>query len=125
LGNCPSTHPASTPGVSLTGLNTQSYQIFTFQIKLRIFVIKTHVMQTKLTLTLEQSIIEQAKLYAKDKGRSLSELIENYLKVVLEDSQQKVKLSPSIKKLKGAIKLPEDFDYKKELTEALSAKYKI
>ena len=82
-------------------------------------------MQTKLTLTLEQSIIEQAKLYAKDKGRSLSELIENYLKVVLEDNQQRVKLSPSIKKLKGTIKLPEDFDYKKDLTESLSAKYKI
>ncbi|MEN8120996.1 MAG: DUF6364 family protein [Bacteroidota bacterium] len=82
-------------------------------------------MQTKLTLTLEQSIIEQAKLYAKDKGRSLSELIENYLKVVLEDGQQKVKLSPSIKKLKGAIKLPENFDYKKELTDALSEKYGI
>ena len=58
-------------------------------------------MQTKLTLTLEQSIIEQAKLYAKDKGRSLSELIENYLKVVLEDNQQSVTLSPSIRKLKG------------------------
>ena len=82
-------------------------------------------MQTKLTLTIEQSIIEQAKLYAKDKGRSLSELIENYLKVVLEDNQQKVKLSLSIKKLKGSIKLPQDFDYKKDLTEALSAKYKI
>ena len=82
-------------------------------------------MQTKLTLTIEKSIIEQAKLYAKDKGRSLSELIENYLKVVLDDRQQKVKLSPSIKKLKGAIQLPEDFDYKKELTESLSAKYRI
>lgn len=82
-------------------------------------------MQTKLTLTIEQSIIEQAKLYAKDKGRSLSELIENYLKVVLEDNQQEVKLSPSIKKLKGSIKLPGDFDYKKELTKSLSAKYKI
>ena len=82
-------------------------------------------MQTKLTLTIEQSIIEQAKLYAKDKGRSLSELIENYLKVVLEENQQNIKLSPSIKKLKGSIKLPEDFDYKNELTEALSAKYKL
>ncbi len=79
-------------------------------------------MQTKLTLTIEQSIIEQAKLYAKDKGRSLSELIENYLKVVLEDSQKEVNLSPSIKKLKGAVQLPDNFDYKKELTDALSAK---
>ncbi len=82
-------------------------------------------MQTKLTLTLDKSIIEQAKLYAKEKGRSLSELIENYLKVVLEDKQQDVKLSASIKKLKGSIKLPEDFDYKKELSESICKKYNI
>ena len=98
---------------------------FALKIKLRIFTLKIHVMQTKLTLTIEQSIIKQAKLYAKNKGRSLSELIENYLKVVLEDNQQEFKLSPSIKKLKGSIKLPDNFDYKKELTDALSEKYKV
>ena len=80
-------------------------------------------MQTKLTLTLEQNIIEQAKGYAKSKGRSLSELIENYLKVVLDDKKSAIKLSPSIKKLKGSIKLPDNFDYKKDLTDALSEKY--
>ena len=82
-------------------------------------------MQTKLTLTLEQNIIEQAKKYAKQKGRSLSELIENYLKVVLQDNDESVKLSPSIQKLKGSIKLPEVFDYKKELTDSLSKKYNL
>ena len=90
---------------------------------LRIFVNKTYVMQTKLTITIEKSIIEQAKSYAKNKGRSLSELIENYLKVVLEDNEETVKLSPSIKKLKGSVKLPDDFEYKKELTNILSEKY--
>lgn len=90
---------------------------------LRIFVNKTYVMQTKLTITIEKSIIEQAKSYAKNKGRSLSELIENYLKVVLEDNEKTVKLSPSIKKLKGSVKLPDDFEYKKELTNILSEKY--
>jgi hypothetical protein len=80
-------------------------------------------MQTKLTITIEKSIIEQAKSYAKNKGRSLSELIENYLKVVLEDNEKTVKLSPSIKKLKGSVKLPDDFEYKKELTNILSEKY--
>ncbi len=74
-------------------------------------------MQTKLTITLDQSTIEQAKLYAKNRGCSLSELIENYLKVVLEDSLRKIKLSPSVKKLKGSINLPDDFNYKKELSE--------
>ena len=37
-------------------------------------------MNTKLTLTIEQSVIEKAKKYAKNKERSLSDLIENYLK---------------------------------------------
>jgi len=80
-------------------------------------------MQTKLTLTIEQNIIEQAKSYAKSQGRSLSELIENYLKVVLEDKVEEIKLSPSIKKLKGSIKLPDNYDYKKDLTNSLSEKY--
>ena len=80
-------------------------------------------MQTKLTLTLEQSIIEQAKGYAKSKGRSLSELIENYLKVVIDDKEDSIKISPSIKKLQGSIKLPDNFDYKTDLTNALSEKY--
>ncbi len=82
-------------------------------------------MQTKLTLTLDQGIIEEAKLYAKDKGRSLSELIENYLKVVLDENPKEIKLSPSISKLKGSIKLPENFDYKKELSERLAEKYQV
>lgn len=82
-------------------------------------------MQTKLTLTIEQSIIERAKGYAKSKGRSLSELIENYLKAVLEDNIEEVKISPAIKKLKGSIKLPEDFDYKKEISDAISDKYLV
>lgn len=81
-------------------------------------------MQSKLTLTIEQSVIEEAKIYAKNKGRSLSDLIENYLKVIVDDSAR-IKLSPSVKKLKGSIKLPEDFDYKKELAKSLASKYGI
>ncbi len=36
-------------------------------------------MKTKLTLTVEKDIIEQAKEYAKNTGVSLSELIQDYL----------------------------------------------
>lgn len=36
-------------------------------------------MDTKLTLKLDNSIIEHAKRYAKDKNTSLSKLIESYL----------------------------------------------
>ena len=38
-------------------------------------------MNTKLTLTIEKEVIQIAKAYAKEKGQSLSELVENYLKL--------------------------------------------
>ncbi len=80
-------------------------------------------MRTKLTITIDERTIEQAKNYAKDKDRSLSELVKNYLKVVLENNEKIVKLSPSIKKLKGSVKMPDDSEYKKELTNILSEKH--
>ncbi len=81
-------------------------------------------MNTKLTLTIEQSVIEKAKNYARKKERSLSDLIENYLKAVVnEDNDNDEGLTPTVKSLKGAFKLPKDFDYKKELTDRLTEKY--
>ena len=35
------------------------------------------------------------------------------------------KLSSSVKKLKGSVKFPDDFDYKKELIKSISQKYEI
>ncbi|MCB0820541.1 MAG: hypothetical protein KDC13_07955 [Bacteroidetes bacterium] len=81
-------------------------------------------MNTKLTLTIEQSIIEKAKRYARDRERSLSDLIESYLRALTDEKEiDEGDLSPTIKQLRGSFKLPKDFDYKKELTESLSKKY--
>ncbi|WP_293895322.1 DUF6364 family protein [Flavobacterium sp.] len=81
-------------------------------------------MNTKLTLTIEQTVIEKAKKYAKDKERSLSNLIENYLKAITTESNQKeIELTPIVKSLKGSFNAPKNFDYKKELTNRLSEKY--
>ena len=50
---------------------------------------------TKLTLTIEQTVIEKAKKYAKDKERSLSNLIENYLKALTKESDSnEIELTP-------------------------------
>ena len=46
-------------------------------------------MNTKLTLTIEGSVIEKAKKYASEKGRSLSYIIENYLKIITRDEQKR------------------------------------
>ena len=40
-------------------------------------------MQTKLTLTIEQTVIERAKQYARAKNRSVSKLVEEYLSNVV------------------------------------------
>ena len=82
------------------------------------------VMNTKLTLTIEKKIIEQAKAYAKSRGRSLSDIIETYLKLIVTDEDQKeIEISPTVKALRGSFRLPDDLDYKKNLTEVLSKKY--
>ncbi len=80
-------------------------------------------MTTKLTLTVERDIIELAKSYANKKGRSLSDLIENYLKTLVQKDNDKNDLSPNVKKLLGSVKAPKNFNYKKELENALSKKY--
>jgi hypothetical protein len=81
-------------------------------------------MNTKLTLTIEQAIIERAKKYAKRKGRSLSDIIENYLKVITkEESKADIEITPLTKSMRGSFKAPKDFDYKKELSKGLSEKY--
>lgn len=85
---------------------------------------KLNAMNTKLTLTIEQTIIEKAKKYANSKGRSLSDIIENYLKVITkEEEDEKEELTPIVKSLKGAFKAPDDFDYKKQLAKRLQEKY--
>jgi len=81
-------------------------------------------MTTKLTLTIEKSVIERAKSYAKKTGRSLSELIENYLENITQENNNS-ELSPSLKKLVGAVNLPADFNEEKELRSALEKKHLI
>lgn len=80
-------------------------------------------MTTKLTLTMEDKVIDSAKKYARSKGKSLSDIVENYLKSIAADEISNEDLSPKVARLKGVIKLPENFDYKKELADALVKKY--
>lgn len=80
-------------------------------------------MTTKLTLTIDDSVINSAKKYALKKGRSLSDIVENYLKSISSKQNTEDEISPKVLKLLGSIKLPKDFDYKKELGNALAKKH--
>ena len=77
-------------------------------------------MQTKLTLRLEDQLIEQAKSYAAQAGKSVSQVVAEYFKIL---TSEKTKLSspsaPITQSLRGLLreaKLDEK-DYKKYLEE--------
>lgn len=79
-------------------------------------------MTTKLTLTVEKTTIEKAKIYAKNTGRSLSELVEKYLENITEVDDN-ITVSPKLKNLIGVVNLPTDFDEKEELANYLENKH--
>jgi len=82
-------------------------------------------MDTKLTLKLDQAIIEKAKLYASEKKISLSRMIENYLNSLTSDkTTNDIQISPFVKSLSSGISIPADYDYKKERADYLEQKYK-
>jgi hypothetical protein len=82
-------------------------------------------MDTKLTLKLNQEIIERAKHYASEKKLSLSRLIENYLNsLTSEKTNDEIQISDFVKSMSSEIKLPADFEYKKERANYLEQKYK-
>jgi len=78
-------------------------------------------------LTIEKEVIETAKKYAKEKGQSLSEMVENYFKLITVNRRKNIpkELSPKVRKIRGIIKTDKNFDYKQVLTEELSKKYGV
>lgn len=83
-------------------------------------------MDTKLTLKLDKSVIESAKIYAAEQKVSVSSIVENYLKIItsMQKNGKEIKISNLAKSF--TIREDEakiDLDYKKELQEILSKKY--
>ncbi|SCZ00089.1 DUF6364 family protein [Flavobacterium caeni] len=84
-------------------------------------------MDAKLTLKLDQEVIEKAKIYASGKKLSLSRLIESYLSSLTSDKKNdddSFEISPFIKSMQTGVKIPADLDYKKEYGNYLAEKYK-
>ena len=83
-------------------------------------------METKLTLRLNDGVIERAKIYAKSQRISLSKMIESYLDSLTREKENddKISITPLVESLSGVIDLPSDFDYKKEYRDYLIEKYK-
>ncbi len=78
-------------------------------------------MKTKLTLTIDRTTIEKAKAIAKQKGNSLSELIENHLNEEIKSaSNEELKVPEEFRDLFGSVNFPADLNEKEEIRNILS-----
>lgn len=83
-------------------------------------------MDSKLTLKLNENVIERAKLYASNKKLSLSRLIENYLDSLTREQNNDFKISPFVKSISSGKSIPADIDDKdlrNEYSEFLNQKH--
>ena len=77
-------------------------------------------MQTKLTLRLEDRLIEQAKSYAARTGKSVSQVVADYFKLLTNTKMKSASSStPITKSLRGLLRESKinEKDYKKYLEE--------
>ena len=83
-------------------------------------------MQTKLTIRLEQELIAQAKIYAKQSGKSLSQLIADYfvqLQAQPTPSETAKNLPPITAQLCGVLQQVDIADDRQDYRDYLAAKY--
>lgn len=84
-------------------------------------------MDSKLTLKLDENVIERAKKYAAEKKLSLSRLIENYLDALTNDELNNLEISPFVKSIATGKQLPTEVDkdrLKDDYIDYLDRKYR-
>ncbi|MBI4871488.1 MAG: antitoxin [Candidatus Riflebacteria bacterium] len=78
-------------------------------------------MQTKLTLRMDEDIIKQAKSAAREMGKSLSEMVEDFFAVLtrVRGKRSRGELTPTVRALKGCLRgaTVDETDYCKHLEE--------
>jgi len=80
-------------------------------------------MNTKLTLRLDENLIESAKRYSAKTGKSVSRIVADLFEIIKNENINKAyNLAPSVQSLKGALKgrQVDENDYKKYLEEKFS-----
>ena len=81
-------------------------------------------MNTKLTLSLDKSVIVRAKDYAKEHQVSLSKLIESYLSLIIrQESAEELEISPQLKNIGFDIDLDSSLNFKEDYGDYLSKKH--
>lgn len=84
-------------------------------------------MDAKLTLKLNKAVIDKAKAYAAANNRSLSKVIESFLKSLTDSAKdlpnEDREISDFVKKMATGVSIPVDLDSKNEYANYTSEKY--
>ena len=80
---------------------------------------------TKLTLSVDETVVQKAKEIADTHNTSVSAMFSQFVQSMAEQRTRKPKVGPLTRKLSGIVKLPPNKDYKELLAEALMDKYGI
>jgi hypothetical protein len=70
---------------------------------------------SKLTLSVEKSVVSRAKRYAKEQGVSISEMVETYLAAVVAPPRPIPRNTPILNSLRGSLKKADLEDYRSHL----------
>jgi hypothetical protein len=110
------------------GVNTKKITFAYYGLIIYFCTYKQKTMDTKLTLKLDKFVIEQAKEYASSHKRSLSRIIESYLRSLVNrdknDEESNFEISPFVKSMSTGVNIPFDLDYKSEILNHLIEKHK-
>ncbi len=71
----------------------------------------------KLTLSVDDRVVKRAKRFARERGVSISSMVENYLATVAGQESQPEPDGPVLRSLRGILKKADIEDYRKHLVE--------
>lgn len=80
-------------------------------------------MKAKLNITIEESLLEQAKVYARKKRVSISAMIEDYLKATVQVSSKRKNILDMVDKLKPNTKVIVESNRNASFYESQKEKY--
>lgn len=71
----------------------------------------------KLTLSVDERVVSQAKRYARAQGISVSEMVETYLAAVVNPAPMPEDTPPVLRSLRGVLRTGSVVEYRKHLVK--------
>ena len=86
-------------------------------------------MTTKLTLSIDPKVVAKARRISKRRKTSISAMVAHYIASIQEDEAREETVAPLTQRVlaigRKAKPLPDDWDYRDELSDAISERYGV